>query len=206
MTEITAQMVATLRKATGAGMMDAKRALEETGGDTDRAKDLLREKGLASASKRTGRATEQGSIGHYLHHQADRPVIGVLVELASETDFVAKSEPFQKAANDIAMHVAAARPRWVRRDQVPEDAIAKERELIAAQARNEGKPDEVIEKIVEGRIGSFYEDYVLYDQKFVNPERFDGTVGAMIQEMMAQMGENIEVARFSRVAVGEEPE
>jgi elongation factor Ts len=133
-------------------------------------------------------------------------VIGVLVELASETDFVAKSEPFQRAANDIAMHIAAARPRWVRREQVPEDAIAKERELIAAQARNEGKPDAIIEKIVEGRIGSFYADYVLYDQVFVNPERFDGTVGAMIQDMVAKLGENIEVARFSRVAVGEEPE
>lgn len=206
MAEITAQMVSALRKVTGAGMMDAKRALEETAGDVDRAKDLLREKGLASAAKRTGRATEQGSIGHYLHNQADRPVIGVLVELASETDFVAKSEPFQRAANDIAMHIAAARPRWVRREQVPEDAIAKERELIAAQARNEGKPDAIIEKIVEGRIGSFYEDYVLYDQVFVNPERFDGTVEAMIKDMVAKLGENIEVARFSRVAVGEEPE
>lgn len=206
MSEVTAQQVSALRKATGAGMMDAKRALEETGGDVEKAKDLLREKGLASAAKRTGRATEQGSIGSYLHYQADRPVIGVLVELASETDFVAKSAAFQEAANDIAMHVAAARPRWVRREDVPEDALDKERELIAAQARNEGKPEGVIEKIIEGRIGSFYEDNVLYDQPFVNPAKFEGTVGAMIQEMVAQMGENISVARMERVAVGEEPE
>ncbi|MDP2623153.1 MAG: translation elongation factor Ts [Actinomycetota bacterium] len=206
MGEVTAQQVSALRKATGAGMMDAKRALEETAGDADRAKDLLREKGLASAAKRTGRVTEQGSIGHYLHFQADRPVIGVLVELASETDFVAKSDAFRRAANDIAMHVAAARPRWVRREDVPEDAIAKERELIAAQARNEGKPESVIAKIIEGRIGTFYEDNVLYDQPFVNPQKFEGTVGAMVQAMAAQMGENIEVARISRLAVGEESE
>jgi elongation factor Ts len=206
MSEVTAQQVSALRKATGAGMMDAKRALEETAGDADRAKDLLREKGLASAAKRTGRVTDQGSIGHYLHLQADRPVIGVLVELASETDFVAKSEAFRQAANDIAMHVAAARPRWVRREDVPEDAIAKERELIAAQARNEGKPEAVVDKIVEGRIATFYEDNVLYDQPFVNPQKFEGTVGAMVQAMAAQMGENIEVARISRLAVGEEPE
>ena len=206
MSEITAQQVAALRKATGAGMMDAKRALEETGGDVEKARDLLREKGLASAAKRTGRVTEQGSIGSYLHFQADRPVIGVLVELASETDFVAKSEAFQEAANDIAMHVAAARPRWVRREEVPDDALDKERDLIAAQARNEGKPEDVIDKIVEGRIGSFYEDHVLYDQVFVNPAKFEGTVGAMIQEMAAQMGENIAVARISRLAVGEDAE
>jgi elongation factor Ts len=206
MAEITAQQVSELRKETGAGMMDAKRALEESGGDVDKAKDLLREKGLASAAKRTGRVTEQGSIGSYLHLQADRPVIGVLVELASETDFVAKSDAFQEAANDIAMHVAAARPRWIRRDEVPDDAIDKERELIAAQARNEGKPDDVVDKIVEGRIGSFYEDNVLYDQPFVNPAKFEGTVGEMIQEMVAQMGENISVARMTRLAVGEEIE
>jgi len=206
MSDVTAQQVSELRKATGAGMMDAKRALEETSGDIENAKNLLREKGLASAAKRTGRVTEQGSIGSYLHYQADRPVIGVLVELASETDFVAKSDAFQEAANDIAMHVAAARPRWVRREDVPEDALEKERELIAAQARNEGKPEGVVEKIVEGRIGSFYEDNVLYDQPFVNPAKFEGTVGAMIQAMAAQMGENISVARMARVAVGEENE
>jgi elongation factor Ts len=203
MAEITAAQVAALRKTSGAGMMDAKRALEESGGDLTRAAEILREKGLASAKKRSERATEQGTIGHYLHYQADRPVIGVLVELSSETDFVAKSGGFQSAARDIAMHVAAARPRWVKRDEVPEAILAKERELIAAQARNEGKPDKVVTKIVDGRINSFYEDYVLYDQVFVNPEKFEGTVGQMVESLVATMGENISVRRFARVGVGE---
>jgi elongation factor Ts len=140
MSEITAKDVAALRKATGAGMMDAKRALEESAGDAERAADLLREQGLAEARKRSDRATNQGTIGHYLHVQAERPVIGVLVELASETDFVAKSDAFQEAARDIAMHVAAYRPQWVNRDEVPTAAVDKEKELIAAQARIEGKP------------------------------------------------------------------
>jgi elongation factor Ts len=147
-----------------------------------------------------------GTIGHYLHFQADRPVIGVLVELASETDFVAKSEDFQAAAKDIAMHVAASRPRWTTRDEVPADAIEKEKELIAAQARNEGKPDDVIDKIVDGKINSFYEDYVLYDQRFVNPEKFDGTVGEMVQSLAGTLGENISVSRFVRIGVGEDDE
>jgi elongation factor Ts len=206
MAEITPAMVAGLRKTSGAGMMDAKRALEEAGGDAARAAEILREKGLASAKKRSERATQQGTIGHYLHVQADRPVIGVLVELSSETDFVAKSEGFQAAARDIAMHVAAARPRWVRRDEVPEVVLEKERELIAAQARHEGKPDKVIDKIVDGRIASFYEDNVLYDQTFVNPERFEGTVGQMVESLAATMGENIAVRRFARVGVGEATE
>ena len=201
--EITAKHVSDLRKATGAGMMDAKRALEEAAGDMERAKELLREKGLASAKKRTGRATEQGSIGSYLHYQADRPVIGVLVELASETDFVAKSPEFQTAANDIAMHIAASRPRWIRREDVPGEILDKERELIAAQARNEGKPDQVIDKIVDGRVQAFFEDNVLYDQTFINPEKFEGTVGAMVEAMVAQMGENIMVRRMARGGVGE---
>ncbi len=203
MAEITPAEIAALRKTSGAGMMDAKRALQEAGGDMARAADILRERGLASAKKRSERATEQGTIGHYLHIQADRPVIGVLVELSSETDFVAKSDGFQTAARDIAMHVAAARPRWVRRDEVPEAILAKERELIAAQARNAGKPDKVIEKIVDGRVDSFFEDNVLYDQTFVNSEKFQGTVGQMVEMLAAKMGENIAVRRFARVGVGE---
>jgi elongation factor Ts len=204
MSEITAQQVAALRKESGAGMMDAKRALTEAAGDMERAKDILREKGLASARKRTGRVTEQGSIGSYLHVQADRPVIGVLVELASETDFVAKSVDFQTAANDIAMHVAAARPRWIRREDVPEDLLDEERGFAAAQARNEGKPEQVIDRIVEGRMEKFFEDNVLYDQVFVNPEKFEGTVGAMVEALAAQMGENIGVSRMARIGIGEE--
>ncbi|MEK7252114.1 MAG: translation elongation factor Ts [Actinomycetota bacterium] len=203
MAEVTPADVASLRKTSGAGMMDAKRALQEADGDMARAADILREKGLASVKKRSERATDQGTIGHYLHIQADRPVIGVLVELSSETDFVAKSEGFQTAAKDIAMHVAAARPRWVRREEVPEAILAKERELIGAQARNEGKPEKVIEKIVDGRVNSFYEDNVLYDQIFVNPIKFEGTVGQMVEMLAAKMGENISVRRFARVGVGE---
>lgn len=206
MSEFTAKDVAELRKATGAGMMDAKRALEETNGDMEAAAQLLREKGLAAAKKRSDRATDQGTIGHYLHHQADRPVIGVLVELASETDFVAKSDDFQQAARDIAMHVAAARPRWVLREQVPAEELDKEREVIAAQARNEGKPDDIVDKIVDGRMNSFYKDYVLYEQPFVNTEKFEGTVGEMVEAMAATMGENISVRRFARVGVGEDSE
>lgn len=203
MSEITATDVGALRKSTGAGMMDAKRALTEAGGDQERAAEILREQGLADARKRSDRATDEGTIGHYLHIQADRPVIGVLVELASETDFVAKSEAFQDAARDIAMHVAAFRPQWVTRDEVPADALEKEKELIAAQARNEGKPDHIVEKIVEGRINSFYEDLVLYDQTFANSDKFEGTVGQMVEQLVSQMGENIGVRRFVRLGIGE---
>lgn len=202
MSEISAKQVSDLRKTTGAGMMDAKRALEEAAGDMERAKELLREKGLASAKKRTGRATEQGSIGSYLHYQADRPVIGVLVELASETDFVAKSEEFKETADDIAMHVSWSDPGWVSRDDVPEEVVARERELIAKQAELEGKPADVIDRIVAGKIESWYTDNVLTNQKFVNAEKFDGTVGDMIAALAAKMGENISIREFARVKVG----
>jgi elongation factor Ts len=200
---IAARDVQALRKASGAGMMDAKRALEEADGDMDRAKDILREQGKADAAKRTGRAQSEGAIGSYLHSQAGRSVIGVMVELASETDFVAKSDAFQAAANDIAMHVAASRPRWVRREDVPADEVDKEKALIEAQARNEGKPDHIVERIVAGRVDTFFQDYVLYDQAFVRPEKFEGTIGEMVQQMAATMGENISVKRISRLQVGE---
>ncbi len=203
MSDIAAADVAALRKATGAGMMDAKRALEESEGDIERAKQLLLEKGIADARKRAGREAQEGAIGHYLHYQADRPVIGVLVDLAAETDFVAKSEQFQEAARDIAMHVAAARPLWVRREDVPEGVVSAESELFAVQARNEGKPEQVIERIVEGRIRSFYEEKVLYEQPFVNPAKFDGTVGQMVESLAGALGENISVRRFRRLAIGE---
>ncbi|HHC08857.1 MAG TPA: elongation factor Ts [Actinobacteria bacterium] len=204
MSEFTAKDVQALRRATGAGMMDAKRALEEAGGDMERAKELLREKGLADAKKRAGRQQGEGAIGHYLHRQAGRPVIGVLVELVCETDFVAKSDEFVEMADDIAMHIAAARPRWVTREDVPAEVVEKEKELIAAQARNEGKPDHVVDKIVEGRLRSFFEDHVLVDQTFVRTEKFDGTIGDMIAALAAKMGENIGVRRFSRLQVGED--
>ncbi len=203
MADFTAKDVQALRQSTGAGMMDAKKALEATEGDMDKAKDYLREKGLAAAAKRSGRAQGEGAVGVYLHHQAGRPVIGVLIGLASETDFVAKGEEFLAAANDIAMHAAAARPQWVKREEIPQDVLVKERELIAAQARNEGKPDAIIEKIVEGRINSFYKDNVLLDQVFVRSERFEGTVGEMVQALAVRMGENISVVSMARVEVGE---
>lgn len=206
MSDISAQEVMRLRKVTGAGMMDAKRALDQAEGDMERAKEILREQGLADARQRAGRVAAQGTVGHYLHVQSGRPVIGAIVELSSETDFVAKSEPFVEAAQDIAMHVAAARPRWVRREDVPPDAVEKERQLIARQARNEGKAEPVLSKIVEGRLQTFYEDYVLYEQPFINPAKFEGTVGEMVDQLVAKMGENIGVRRFARLAVGEEDE
>jgi len=201
--DFTAKDVQALRKETGAGMMDAKNALTETGGDMDRAKDLLRERGIAKADKRSGRDQGEGVVGVYMHVQAGRPVIGVLVGLASETDFVAKSDEFIQTANDIAMHAAAARPLWVTREDVPDDALAKEKALIAAEARNEGKPDPIIEKIVEGRINSFYKDNVLVDQVYVRSDRFEGTVGELVQALAAKMGENISIASMARVGIGE---
>lgn len=203
MPDITAQDVQALRKETGAGMMDAKKALTESGGDVDKAKDLLREKGIAKVDKRSGREQGEGAVGVYMHIQADRPVIGVLVGLGSETDFVAKSDDFIQTANDIAMHAAAARPTWVSREDVPEADVAKEKELIAAEARNEGKPDEIIEKIVDGRINSFYKDNVLLDQVYVRSDRFEGTVGELVQALAITMGENISVIKMARVAIGE---
>lgn len=203
MADITAKDIQALRKETGAGMMDAKRALTESEGDVERAKDLLREKGIAKVDKRSGRDQGQGAVGVYMHVQADRPVIGVLIGLASETDFVAKSDEFIQTANDIAMHAAAARPTWLSRDDVPAEDLAKEKELIAAEARNEGKPDAIIEKIVEGRVNSFYKENVLVDQAFVRSDRFEGTVGELVQELAIKMGENISITKMARVEIGE---
>ncbi|MCL1587597.1 MAG: translation elongation factor Ts [Actinomycetia bacterium] len=202
MAQFSAQDVQALRKSTGAGMMDAKKALEATDGDQDKAADYLREKGIAKAAKRADREQGQGVVGVYMHTQAGRPVIGVLIGLASETDFVAKSPDFIAAANDIAMHAAAAKPLWLRREDVPEVDVAKEMELIAAEARNEGKPDNIIEKIVDGRINSFYKDNVLLDQVFVRSDRFEGTVGEMVQELAVRMGENISLSKMAIVEIG----
>jgi elongation factor Ts len=153
-------------------------------------------------AKRAEREASEGAIGSYIHVQNDRPVIGVLVELACETDFVAKSEEFRRAADDIALHVSWWSPEWVNRDEVDEAALAKEKDLIARQAAAEGKPDDVVDKIVEGKIEAWYAENVLYDQKFVNPERFDGTVGDMVGALASKMGENISVRRVARLAVG----
>lgn len=206
MANITAKDIQALRQETGTGMMDAKRALKDSDGDIAKAKDLLRERGLASAAKRSERTQTQGIIGSYLHMQSGRPVIGVMVELACETDFVAKTEGFQEAANDIAMHIAAARPEWVSVEEVPAEIVEKEKELIAAQARNEGKPDNIVERIVDGRINSFYKENVLNDQVFVRTEKYEGTVGEMVKELASSLGENISVNGFARLQVGEAAE
>lgn len=203
MPEVTAKGVQRLRQEAGVGMMDAKQALVETDGDFDRAYDLLRERGLAQAAKRAGREASEGAIGYYIHVQNDRPVVGVLVELACETDFVAKSDDFKTTANDIALHVSWGSPRWVTRDEVDQETLSKESEMIARQASAEGKPEQVIPKIVEGRLEKFYQDHVLYDQTFVNAEKFEGTVGELVAQLGAKMGENISVRRIERVAIGE---
>ena len=204
MPEITAKDVQKLRQIAGVGMMDAKKALVETDGDLDKAADILRVRGLAKVAKRAGeREAHEGSIGTYVHHQAERPVIGVLVDLASETDFVAKNPEFRQVADDIAMHIAWGRPRWIRRDDVDPVELGSEKDFFAAQANEEGKPENIIPKIVEGKVKAFYEDNVLYEQKFVNAEKFEGTVEAYVNQLAAKMGENISVRRMARLAIGD---
>ncbi|MGA9594649.1 MAG: translation elongation factor Ts [Acidimicrobiia bacterium] len=206
MANITAKDIQALRLETGTGMMDAKRALQDAAGDVDKAKDLLRERGLASAAKRAERTQTEGIIGSYLHMQSGRPVIGVIVELACETDFVAKTDGFRDTADDIAMHIAAARPGWLNRDDVPPEIIEHEKNIIEAQARGEGKPDNIIDRIVDGRLNSFYKENVLNDQVFVKTEKFDGTIGDMVKGLAASLGENISITRFERIQVGESSE
>lgn len=202
MSEITAKDIQKLRQDAGVGMMDAKNALSDANGDFDKAFELLRERGQAQMAKRAGREASEGTIGSYIHIQNERPVLGVLVELSCETDFVAKSDEFRQVADDIALHVSWASPEWLTRDEVDEDALAKERELIARQASAEDKPQNVVEKIVDGKIESWFAENVLYDQKFVNPERYEGTVGDMVGALASKMGENISVRKVARVAVG----
>ena len=199
---ISASDVKKLRDMTGAGMMDAKEALKETKGDFDSAVKYLREKGLADSKKRSDREANQGTIGEYIHFQQDRAVAGVLVELACETDFVAKSPEFKEIAKQIAMHVAAMKPGYLNIEEVPDDKIKEEKEIILKQSENEGKPKEVMEKIVEGKILSFYSDNVLNEQIFVNPEIYEGKVGVMIEEMSGKLGERIYVKKFSHLEVG----
>lgn len=202
MSEITARDIQKLRQDAGVGMMDAKKALTDADGDFDKAFGLLRERGQAKVAKRSERDSSEGTIGCYVHIQNDRPVLGVLVELSCETDFVAKSAEFRQAADDIAMHVSWASPAWVTRAEVDADALEKETELLTRQAQAEGKPEDVVERIVKGKLESWYAENVLYDQKFVNPERYDGTVGDMVGALAAKMGENISVRKVARVAVG----
>ncbi|MDB2326529.1 translation elongation factor Ts [Acidimicrobiia bacterium] len=199
---ISASDVKKLRDMTGAGMMDAKKALTESEGDFDAAVKYLREKGLADSKKRADKEANQGTIGDYIHYQQDRAVSGVLVELACETDFVAKSEEFKDAAKQIAMHIAAMKPTYLNIEDISEEKLQEEKDIISKQSENEGKPAEVIEKIIEGRIVAFYKDNVLNEQIFCNPEIYEGKVSTMIEEMSGKLGEKIYIKQFSRVEVG----
>lgn len=187
-----------LRSMTGAGMMDCKKALTESNGDMDKAVTWLREKGMAAAAKKAGRIAAEGMVGSYIHMGGK---IGVLLEVNCETDFVAKSEPFQNLVKDIAMHIAAARPEYVTSEEVPTDVLEKEKDILVAQARNEGKPEAIITKMVEGRIKKYYKDVCLMDQQFVkNP---DLTVSQLVNEAVLQIGEKISIRRFVRFEMGE---
>lgn len=199
---ISAADVKKLRDMTGAGMMDAKQALTENNGDFDSAVKYLREKGLADSKKRADKDANQGTIGDYIHYQQDRAVAGVLVEIACETDFVAKSEEFKNVAKQVAMHVAALKPEYLNVEDVPETRIEEEKEIIKNQSLNEGKPEEIVAKIVEGKINSFYKDYVLNEQTFCNPDFYEGKVSTMIEELSGKLGEKIYIKQFSRIEVG----
>jgi elongation factor Ts len=195
---ITAKDVAALRERTGAGMMDCKKALEETSGDLDKAVELLRSKGAAKADKRAGRQTKEGMIASYIHHNGK---IAVLVELNCETDFVARTEDFQQLGKSIAEHVAAAAPIAVDKDQVPQDKVDSERRIFVEQVKAEGKPEHMIDKIVEGKIQAFYKDVALLHQAWVrDPKK---TIGDLVKETSAKTGENVQVRRFVRYQLGE---
>ncbi len=195
---ITAKMVAELRAKTGAGMMDAKKALQAVDGDFTKAEEELRKKGLAKAGKKAGRVAAEGLVQSYIHAGGK---IGVLVEVNSETDFVARGEDFQTFVKDVAMHIAASSPRYVRREEVSEDEVAKEKSFLATQAKESGKPDNVIEKMVEGRLGKFYKEICLLEQPFVKDP--DKTILDLQNEIVAKIGEKIEVRRFARFELGE---
>ena len=200
-TAISADQVKQLRDKTGAGMMECKAALAEANGDMEEAITLLRKRGLAQAAKRAGRATSQGMIGSYIHLGGK---IGVLVEVNCESDFVAKTEDFQNLVKEMGMHIAAADPKWVRREEVPADAIEKEKSIYRAQMESTGKPAHVLDKIVEGKLGSFYSQFVLLDQPTVRDPAV--TVSQLVAQTSAKTGENITVRRFVRFRLGESAE
>jgi elongation factor Ts len=198
MATITADLVKQLRDKTGAGMMECKAALAEANGDINEAVTLLRKRGLAQAAKRAGRATAQGLIGSYIHMGGK---IGVLVEVNCETDFVARTEAFQNLVKEVAMHIAAADPRWVRREDVPQQAIEKEKSIYRAQMEGSGKPAQVLDKIVDGKLNSFYSQFVLLEQPSVRDPGV--TIAQMLAETTAKTGENSTIGRFTRFRVGE---
>lgn len=197
-TMISAKDVKQLRDATGAGMMDCKKALQETEGDLEKAIDLLRAKGAAKAAKRAEKSANEGVIGSYIHHDQKTAVI---VELNCETDFVANTDDFRGLARDLAMHIASTAPLAVSSDEIPEDVVERERAVYLEQVKEEGKPENIAQKIVEGKLKKFFKESVLLDQPFVKDP--DKTVGELITEVSSRTGEKIEVARFARLRVGE---
>jgi elongation factor Ts len=197
-TAITADMVKQLRDKTGAGMMECKAALAEANGNMEEAVTLLRKRGLAQAAKRAGRATAQGTIGSYIHMGGK---IGVLVEVNCESDFVARTEDFSNLVKEVAMHVAAAEPRWVRREDVPADVVEKEKSIYRAQMEKENKPPQVMDKIIDGKLGSFYAQFVLLEQPSVRDSAV--TIAQLVAQASAKTGENIQISRFVRFRVGE---
>ncbi len=195
---VTAAMVKELREKSGAGMMDCKKALVETNGDIEKAMEYLREKGLAAAQKKSSRIAAEGIVESYIHLGGK---IGVLVEVNCETDFVAKTDEFKQLVRDIAMQIAASNPSYIRVEEVNPEEIAKEKEILKAQALNEGKPEQVVDKMVEGRIKKYYQEICLLEQDFVkDPSK---TVNQMITEAISEIGENIQVRRFTRYQMGE---
>ncbi len=196
--EITAQLVKQLRDKTGAGMMECKAALVEAKGDLDEAEVVLRKQGIASATKKSSRTTKQGVIGSYIHPGAQ---LGVLIEVNCESDFVARTDDFQELVHDLAMQVAAADPQFLRKEDVTEAALAKERDIQRARALSEGKPEKMVDKIVEGRMNKFYEEVCLYEQPFIKENTT--TVADLIKTKIAKLGENISVSRFVRFKVGD---
>lgn len=195
---ITAEMVKQLRDRTGAGMMECKKALTEAGGDMEKAIEILRERGLATAAKKAGRIATEGLVEAYIHGNGR---IGVLVEVNVETDFAARNEEFKTFVKDIAMQIAASRPEYIRREDVPAEVIEKEKEILRAQALNEGKPEKVVEKIVEGRIEKFFKDVCLLEQPWIKDP--DKTIQQLLTEKIASIGENINIRRFARFEKGE---
>jgi len=195
---ITAEQVKELRERSGAGMMDCKKALQEADGDIDKALSVLREKGISKAAKKAGRETKEGMIGTYVH-PGDK--LAVLVELACETDFVARTDDFREMAHNFAMHIAAANPLAVRREDLPEDEIVKEKEIYRTQALNDGKPEKVVDRIVEGKLDKYYSEVCLLEQPYVKDP--DHTINEVLNDAIAKLGENMSIRRFVRFRLGE---
>lgn len=196
--DISSEQIKALREATGAGMMDCKRALEASNGDIEKAKDWLRQKGMAKAGTKAARTAKEGLIATYIHHNHQ---LGVMVEVNSESDFVARNDEFRQLAHEIAVHIAAAEPHYVRREDVPEDVLNREKAIFEAQAADQKKPPQVVEKIVQGKLNDFYKREVLVDQAWAKDDK--RTVDQVLKEAIAKLGENITISRFARFKVGE---